>query len=359
MNKNKTKMTIFLAVMLALVACGGSGSSSSGDNGSTSKPSDTSQISSQDISSDDSGKQSSDSGNQSSGSGQQSSGSGQQSSDSGNQSSGSGQQSSDSSGDTSSSGGGGSGGGESGDDPVIDPELEPYILKHKEGQSANYVFEAEFADMRGKSGTGYSGGTSTYRDFAGSDDRGRGYITYLYREGISINFFVVCDRDVNNAKFSVMLGAEYMNVHLTPNNYAFRVDPDVLATDPDALKDYEKGGCLGNWDDFFLNWYTVEETGGYYIGQWECEEIDIGEDGCELGYWSLHTITLNLSLKKGFNCISMITDNNSIDGDEKHGTMAATAPCIDYISIETTAQLGVFDQQQLNVGDVKNAIHFA
>ena len=156
-----------------------------------------------------------------------------------------------------------------------------------------------------------------------------------------------------------MVGAEFMRVHLTPNNYAFRVDPDILATDPDALKDYDNGGCLANWDDFFLNWYDVSETGGYYIDQWTCGEIDIGEDGCERGYWSLHTITMNLSLKKGFNCISLITDNSEIEGDSPHGTMGATAPVVDYISIETTAQLGVFGAQDLGIGDIKNAVHFA
>ena len=124
------------------------------------------------------------------------------------------------------------------------------------------------------------------------------------------------------------------------------------------MKDVDAGGCLGNWDEFFLNWYSVGETGGYFIEQWECGEISIGTDGCELGYWSLHTITLSLSLKKGFNCISLITDNNEIEGDSPHGTMSATAPVVDYISIETTAQLGVFGQQDLNVGDIKNAVHF-
>ena len=243
--------------------------------------------------------------------------------------------------------------------PEIDPALAPYILQHAEGQKANYVFEAEYTDTRGKSGTGYSGGTSTYRDFAAIDDHGRGYITYLYREGLSVNFFVVSDRDVNNAKFSISIGAEFMKVHLTPENYAIRVDPDILATDPDALKEIDDGGCLGNWDSFFLDWYSTDETGGYFIENWTCGEIEIGEDGCELGYWSVHTISMELSLKKGFNCISLITDNSEIEGDSPHGTMGATAPVIDYIAIETTAQLGVFGAQELGVGDIKNAVHFA
>lgn len=338
MNKNKFKTTIFLAVMLALAACGSQPAPSSQNGGgeSTSQISENSKASSQDVSENNSSQE-----QQSTSEAPKPSSSEAQPSSSQEQPSSSEQQSS------------------SEQTPTIDPALAPYILQHAEGQKANYVFEAEFTDTRGKSGTGYSGGTSTYRDFASETDDGRGFITYLYNQGISINFFVVSDRDVNDAKFSVCFGAEFMRVHLTPENYAIRVDPDVLATDPDALKEIDDGGCLGNWDSFFLDWYTTDETGGYIIEEWTCGEIDIGEDGCELGYWSVHTITMSLSLKKGFNCISLITDNDEIDGDSPHGTMAATAPVIDYIAIETKAQLGVFGQQDLNIGDIRNAVHFA
>ena len=355
---HKRKITIFLAVMLALAACGGTSSSVKSSEGGDSipQPSQTSNVgpdtSSQQSSSskeDSTSQQQSSSSKEDSTSQQQSSS--EQSSSSSQQSSS--EQSSSSSQQSSSQQ------SSSEQSHEIDPALAPYILSHTEGQKANYVFEAEFTDTRGKSGTGYSGGTSTYRDFAALDDSGRGFITYLYKEGLSVNFFVVSDRDVNDAKFSVCLGAEFVRVHLTPDNYSFRVDPDILATDPDALKEIDAGGCLGNWDEFFLNWYTVDETGGYYIQNWTCGEIDIGEDGCELGYWSVHTISMNLSLKKGFNCISLITDNSYIEGESGHGTMGATAPCVDYISIETTAQLGVFGAQELGIGNIRNAVHFA
>ena len=369
MKNTKRKMTIFLAVMLALAACGGKSSSPTSPSvaSSTPKTSQTSEVSGKDTSENNTSQNKSSSENKSSS--QQEGRSSQQGNSSQQQGGSSEHQggSSEHQGGSSEHQGGSSEqpgsseqqGGSSEETPTIDPALAPYILQHTEGEKANYIFEAENTDTRGKSGTGYSGGTSTYRDFAATDDSGRGYVTYLYREGISINFFVVSDRDVNNAKLSVSLGAEFMRVFLNPDNYTFRVDPDILATDPDALKEIADGGCLGNWDEFFLNWYTIEETGGYIINPWDCVEIDIGDDGCELGDWSVHTITLNLSLKKGFNCISLITNNNEIEGDSPHGTMGATAPVVDYIAIETTAQLGVFGAQDLGQGGVNNAVHFA
>lgn len=232
------------------------------------------------------------------------------------------------------------------------PKAEDYIISHEDGKKVEYIYEAECTDMRGKRGLGYSGGTTTYRDFAGQTEDGIGYISYLYVPGISVNFFVVSDRDVNDAKLSVRLGAEFIHVLLNPENYAFRVDTDLASIDDDVLVDVEQEGCLGNWDEFFLNFYELSETGGYIIAPWTCGSIDLDADGeSNIGLWTTFEITASLSLKKGFNCISMITTNNSIAGGSNHGTMVSTAPVIDYLSIETTAQLGVFDVQDLGYGE--------
>ena len=151
-----------------------------------------------------------------------------------------------------------------------------------------------------------------------------------------------------------MLGAEFMHVLLNPETYSFRVDTEIDELD---LKEVSDDGALGNWDAFFLDFYDVSDTGGYYISEWTCGEIDLDADGeSELGHWTLFEITSGLSLKRGVNCISMITANNSIVGGGNYGTMAATAPVIDYLSIETTAQLGVFNSQDLGQGT--NALHF-
>lgn len=232
------------------------------------------------------------------------------------------------------------------------------MLKHEEGQSANYIFEAECTDLRGKSGAGYSGG-ATGSGMATHNAEDIAYVSYLYSEGVSINFFVACDRDVTDAKLRARFGAEFIYVLLNPDNYTFRVDQNInrdylVDFDPD---DFDSEGCLGNWDDYFLNYYGIDETDGYYINEWECEQIEIdASNRSDIVGWDNFDITLSLSLKKGVNCISLITDNDEILGDAPHGTMTATAPVIDYISIETKAQLGAFNAK--DNGEGENAVHF-
>ena len=237
--------------------------------------------------------------------------------------------------------------------------VNDYLLKHTEGASANYIFEAECTDLRGKAGSGYSGG-ATGSGLATHNAENISYVTFLYTKGISVNFFVACDRNVTNAKLRARFGAEFIYVLLNPENYSFRVDQ---AIDPAYLTDFDpddldSDGSLGNWDAFFLDYYDVDETDGYFIEDWECEEIEIdASNQSDVVGWGTFDITFSLSLKEGINCISLITINDDIIGDAPHGTMTATAPVIDYISIETTAQLGAFNVQ--DNGEGENAVHFA
>lgn len=237
--------------------------------------------------------------------------------------------------------------------------VDQYLLKHTEGQTANYIFEAECTDLRGKSGSGYSGG-ATGSGLATHNASDISFVTFLYTEGISVNFFVACDRDVSDAKLRARFGGEFIHVLLSPDNYTIRVDQAIDSAfltdyDPDNL---DSDGSLGNWDSFFLNYYSVEETNGYFLSEWECESIDIdASNQSDVVGWNTFDITFALSLKQGINCISLITDNEEITGDAPHGTMTATAPVIDYISIETSAQLGVFNAK--DNGEGENAVHFA
>ena len=236
---------------------------------------------------------------------------------------------------------------------------DDYLLKHAEGQTANYVFEAECTDLRGKAGSGYSGG-ATGSGLATHNAEDIAYVTFLYTEGISVNFFVACDRDVTDAKLRARFGAEFIYVLLNPENYTIRVDQAIDSAyltdfDPDDL---DSDGSLGNWDAFFLDYYGVDETDGYYVSEWECGSIEIdASNQSDIVGWQTFDITFSLSLKRGINCISLITDNDEITGDAPHGTMTATAPVIDYISIETKAQLGAFNVK--DNGEGENAVHFA
>ena len=352
---NKRKITIFLATMLALVACGGTPSSAKPSEGGDSIPQ-PSQTNSVD-------------GNTSKQDSQSNSGATEQSSQSSRPSSAESTSSPVSSSESSSDPKpvsssvdpitSESSSTSSSSVPVEDPfEYDSYLLKHAEGQSANYVFEAECTDLRGKSGSGYSGG-ATGSGMATHNSDNIGFVTFLYTEGVSVNFFIVCDRDVTDAKLRARFGAEFIYVLLNPDNYTIRVDQNInkdylVDFDPD---DWDSEGCLGNWDDYFLNYYDITETDGYYIKDWECEQVEIDASGSsEIVGWNTFDIYFSLSLKKGVNCISLITDNDEILGDAPHGTMTATAPVIDYISIETKAQLGAFNAK--DNGEGENAVHF-
>lgn len=207
-----------------------------------------------------------------------------------------------------------------------------YLVKHDEGTSVEYIFEAECTNLETKEGLGYSG-TATESAMASHDSSNRAFVTYLYKIGLSINFIIVCDRDVNDAVLKATLGGEFMHVQLDPSSYSFRVDTIITEEDLDE--------AFGNWDEAFLNYYTdLDETGGYYVNSWDCEAIDIDATGLDApSLWQTFQITSKLELKKGVNCISLITMNATSPGA---GTMAAIAPVVDNISIVTGAQMGMY-----------------
>ena len=106
-------------------------------------------------------------------------------------------------------------------------EYDSYLLKHEEGKAAEYVFEAECTNLGGKEGPGYSGATSESGMAVYDSENGRACVTYLYSKGCSLNFFIVSDRDVNDATLSLNLAGEFIFVDLNPEKYQIRVDyPD-------------------------------------------------------------------------------------------------------------------------------------
>ena len=345
---HKRKITIFLATMLALVACGSNGLTpsrgsrisvnTSRDHGqSTQISADTSeqQKTSDQVSDSKQESQSSSSEKQSS-SNQEQSSSSSQSSSSENQSSSSQQQSSSSSQSSSSENQSSSSqqqSSSSSEQQGDSFEYDKNLLKHAEGKTVEYILEAECTNLGGKEGLGYSG-TASESNMAVHDMAGNGYVTYLYKMGLSINFIIVCDSDINDGVLSARFGGEFMDVLLNPSNYSFRVDTIVTNEDLNEAK--------GNWDAAFLEYYTdLSQTGGYFVEQWDCGEIHIDATGLnDPGLFETFKITSTLRLKKGVNCISLITDNDTSPG---MGTMAAIAPVVDYISISTSANLGMLD----------------
>ena len=226
-----------------------------------------------------------------------------------------------------------------------DFKYKDYLLKHT-GASAEYIFEAECTNLTTKEGLGYSG-TASESNMAVHDMQGNGFVTYLYAYGSSVNFLVVCDRDITDGVLKARLGGEFMDVRLDPSNYGFRVD--TIITEEDLEE------AIGNWDAAFLDYYTdLSQTGGYYINPWDCGSVHIDATGTtDPSFFSDFQITAKLKLKKGINCISLITENSTSPG---MGTMGAIAPVIDYISITTSANLGMYDV--CNNGEGTVGVHF-
>ena len=230
------------------------------------------------------------------------------------------------------------------DDP--EPVDDPYntldtIIEHAEGETVTYRFEAECTDLSGKKGPGYSGtGNEGSMATSGAGASNGGCVSYLYGKDMSVNFLVVSDRDVENATISLGLGAEFIMVPVMPQTFVVRVDP---VTNEDLAPATETG-ALGAWDQAFLNYYTVEDTGGYIIDEFECPATSV-IDGSALtspGNFQKFTISTKLSLKKGVNSISIVIQGLKLL--EPTGTMSCTAPVVDYMEITTDAQLGFFNQ---------------
>lgn len=220
-----------------------------------------------------------------------------------------------------------------------------YLISHAENANATYVFEAECTDLGNKSGPAWSGSYTESAMITTAEGASGGYaLQGLGQTGNSVNFLVVCDRDVDDARLVLQLGntTKYEMV-LDSSKYFVRID--TIVSDEDLLP-VSDGGAIGNWDKFFLNYYTdLNETGAYYISPWKCGEIRFEAPSAftagnvYMGASDGYTITETLRLKKGVNCVSLITANDEVMVGT---TMTATAPAVDCIEITTTAQLGMY-----------------
>lgn len=171
-----------------------------------------------------------------------------------------------------------------------------------EHTSQEYVFEAEYArGIQDMSGMGYSG-EAKGKGLISSDDESKSYqasngyfVTYLYVNGLSLDFTVYSDQAVTGVKFVWRLSAEFRDADLTPSNYDIKVNGEALNFQ-EAKVTYNPSGVKPFAD------FTVKE---------------------------------NLSLKKGANTFSFAAANE-IGG---MGTMGAIAPMIDCFKLTTTAKL--------------------
>lgn len=256
-----------------------------------------------------------------------------------------------------------SGQGEGGDAEYTESDVygNEYIVYHKEGDTVEYVFEAECTNLENKRGNTYSGDASG-SDMAksgGSGASNEGVVGYLYNYGNSVNFIVVSDREVTDATLVLRCGAEFNDTTLNANTLTVRVDPVIDAEKnigPEAfLTHYQDGGFWGKWDEFlsYFNMDFEDEENynfrGQYISSFECGSISIQANGVmNVTGISDFVITAKLHLYEGVNSISFITNNNDIPVNTE--TQRATAVVIDCIKISTDAQLGLYNPQDNGYG---------
>ena len=220
-------------------------------------------------------------------------------------------------------------------------------IKTHTSDVATYRFEAECTDLSGKSGPGWSGETSGSSMAVGILDgaRSEGCVSYLYDADITVNFLVVCDRDVDDAVMTLRLGAEHMDMPVNTNAFTIRVDK-VAQVD---LHSVNEDGAIGSWDLAFLGFYPAE----YYISTYECpaDSVILSKEATGPSNFADYLITSHLSLKEGVNSISILVAGMPLDADmEGKTTMRCKAPCIDNMTITTSAQLGFFNQQNNGYG---------
>jgi len=167
-----------------------------------------------------------------------------------------------------------------------------------------YVFEAENVDFDELDGPGYSG-SATGSDMILKDRNGNAnvsggyYVSYLYRNGTTLEFHIKSSAAVTNAHFYASLSAESQDITITSSTYQFRVN----------------GGSLA-YDDIKFT------------------EVPSATSGIVKSFQTF-LISTTVSLKEGDNVITLVTDNNIPMG----GTMKATAPMVDCIKIASPSVL--------------------
>lgn len=173
-----------------------------------------------------------------------------------------------------------------------------------------WAFEAEYTDVSGISGHGYSGEPSgtdiILRDRDGALGASNGfYVTYLYGKGIEVVFEINAAEAVKGAVLELSLAAEQADVVISPSNYKIEVNGTALSYSTISL-------------------FGAEKAPGKAIP------------------FERFNISMSVDLKEGNNVIKLITDNSTpMTGSSGNalGTMYATAPMIDCLYLCTNTEL--------------------
>ena len=166
--------------------------------------------------------------------------------------------------------------------------------------SSSFVMEAEYTDLTGKKGAGYSGGSEgkemVQKDEKGAAKASNGYwLGYLYVTNMSVDFVFNSTKAVDNVTLTLRLSAEIKDVVLTSDNYKVNVN----------------GTDINDYGTITLSGTSGSDSDGY------------------VRPFSNHKLKKKISLVEGENTIHLITANS----DGMGGTMYATAPMVDCVTL--------------------------
>lgn len=172
-----------------------------------------------------------------------------------------------------------------------------------------YTFEAEDTNFMGKSGPSWSGSATgpgmIYKDTGGHGASGYGYVSHLYKNGNSLEFYFTSDIAVSDATIKLRVATEL---------------PDEWTYDNSMMQVILNGTPL-NYDSF-----TLTPSG----------ETDVATGQAAMTDFQDYTLTTNASLLEGANTLQIkIVNNEKTQGT----TYTAAAPVVDCIKITTSAVL--------------------
>lgn len=168
--------------------------------------------------------------------------------------------------------------------------------KTKTGTST-YVFEAEDTDLTGKVGPGLSGTAQESGMIVRGDSASNGKaVSYLYRKGISLEFYIASGEAVTDATVTISIATDVENLFFNSQEYLVKVNDQALS-----------------YGDVTF--------------------------GTEIKVYGDKIVIHNVSLKQGANLIQLVTNNNRNPLGEGGGTYEASAPMIDCVKITTSAVL--------------------
>ncbi|MCC8101346.1 MAG: InlB B-repeat-containing protein [Clostridiales bacterium] len=160
------------------------------------------------------------------------------------------------------------------------------------------VFEAEYTDLTGLEGMGYSGNASGTNMIESDSERGASngyYVGWLYNEGLTLTFNVESDEAVDNAIIALSLSTEYYDITITDETFTVSVNGEAV-----------------EYSDISFTGVT---------------EMNLP--------FTTYILNTNVSLNEGSNVITISVTNN----EKKTGTIYATAPLVDCMYIYSESEV--------------------